>query len=407
MNILLLAEVSTERVIGGAERVLRNQALGLAALGHRVELLTRASDEASEGMIEMNGIREWRYSVSRRHEAAFLWSSVRRSVERFDQLRATEPLDAVIIHQALAGLGPILVRRHAASRWIYICHSLAHEEYQTRRGQTGGALTHVRRQANLLARRSVERAVMSRCHRVAVLSQFMRQRVMGAHCLRANQIALIPGGVDPHAFMPLEDRRLAKAALNLPGDRTILFTVRNLVPRMGLDNLLRAVEMLNNAGRELMLIIGGEGPLYEQLQADIRRKRLGDVVRLIGFVSESQLGQYYQAADLVVIPSFQLEGFGLVIVEALACGTPVLGTPVGAIPEILNQVDPMLVAQGVDGRSIGRAIERVLSRLEVPGEAGRLAKTGRALIERRYNWAHHCQELVNLLDGPRQLRIAA
>jgi len=407
MNILLLAEVSAERVIGGAERVLRNQALGLAALGHRVELLTRALEHASEDVREMNGIREWRYLVSRRHEAAFLWSSVRRSVEQFDRLRATEPLDAVIIHQALAGLGPILARRHAASRWIYLCHSLAHEEYETRQGPTCSTLATLRRQANLRARRAIERAVMSRCHRVVVLSQFMRQRVMSAHGISADGIALIPGAVDPRAFVPLEDRRLAKAALNLPGNRTILFTVRNLVPRMGLDNLLRAIETLKSTHHELLLVIGGEGPLHDQLQADIRRKRLSDVVRLIGFVPESQLGHYYQAADLVLIPSLQLEGFGLVMVEAMACGTPVLGTPVGAIPEILNQVDPILVAEGVDGRSIGRALERVLRRLEEPGEARRLAKKGRALIERRYNWEQHCYELVSLLDGPMQLPLAA
>jgi len=407
MNILLLAEVSAERVIGGAERVLRNQALGLAALGHRVELLTRALEHASEDVREMNGIREWRYLVSRRHEAAFLWSSVRRSVEQFDRLRATEPLDAVIIHQALAGLGPILARRHAASRWIYLCHSLAHEEYETRQGPTCSTLATLRRQANLRARRAIERAVMSRCHRVVVLSRFMRQRVMSAHGISADGIALVPGAVDPRAFVPLEDRRLAKAALNLPGNRTILFTVRNLVPRMGLDNLLRAIEMLKTTHHELLLVIGGEGPLHDQLQADIRRKRLSDVVRLIGFVPESQLGHYYQTADLVLIPSLQLEGFGLVMVEAMACGTPVLGTPVGAIPEILNQVDPILVAEGVDARSIGRALERVLRRLQEPGEARRLAKKGRALIERRYNWEQHCYELVSLLDGPMQLPLAA
>lgn len=407
MNILLLAEVSAGRVIGGAERVLRNQALGLATLGHRVELLTRAPEHASEGVREMNGIREWRYSVSRRHEAAFLWSSVRRSVEQFDRLRATEPLDAVVIHQALAGLGPILTRRHAASRWIYLCHSLAHEEYETRQKPTGSTLASLRRQANLRARRSVEQAVMSRCHRVAVLSQFMRQRVIGAHGISTEGIALIPGAVDPDAFVPSEDRRLAKAALNLPGNRTILFTVRNLVPRMGLDNLLCAIERLNHAQHELLLVIGGEGPLHTQLQEDIRRKRLSDVVRLIGFVPESQLGQYYQAADLVLMPSLQLEGFGLVMVEAMACGTPVLGTPVGAIPEILNQVDPILVAEGVDGRALERALERVLRRLQEPGEASRLAKKGRALIERRYNWEQHCHELISLLDGPKQVRLAA
>ena len=407
MNILLLAEVSVERVIGGAERVLRNQALGLAALGHHVELLTRAPEHASEDVREMKGIREWRYSVSRRHEATFLWSSVRRSVEQFDRLRATEPLDAVIIHQALAGLGPILARRHAASRWIYLCHSLAHEEYETRQGQACSTLERLRRQANLRARRSVERAVMSRCHGVAVLSQFMRQRVIGAHGISTDGIALIPGAVDPRAFTPVDNRQRAKAALNLPGNRTILFTVRNLVPRMGLDNLLRAIEMLKHAQHELLLVIGGEGPLREQLQADIRRKRLSDVVRLIGFVPESQLGQYYQAADLVLMPSLQLEGFGLVMVEAMACGTPVLGTPVGAIPEILNQVDPILVAEGVDGRAIGRALERVLRRLQEPDEVVRLARKGRALIERRYNWTQHCAELVALLEKQTPLRMAA
>lgn len=406
MNILLLAEVSAGRVIGGAERVLRHQALGLAMLGHHVELLTRAPEHASD-VLEMNGIREWRYSVSRKHEAAFLWSSVRRSVEQFDHLRATGPLDAVIIHQALAGLGPILARRHAASRWIYMCHSLAHEEYEARQGPTCSSLASLRRQANLRARRSVERAVMSRCHKVAVLSQFMRQRVIGAHGISADRLTLISGAVDPHAFVPLEDRLPIKAALNLPTNRTILFTVRNLVPRMGLDNLLRAIEILNSAQHRLMLVIGGEGPLHEQLQADIRQKGLSDVARLIGFVPESQLGQYYQAADLVLIPSLQLEGFGLVMVEAMASGTPVLGTPVGAIPEVLNQVDPILVAEGVDGWSIARALERVLRRLQEPGEASRLAKKGRALIERRYNWTQHCDELIGLFDGPKQFRLAA
>ncbi|MDF0667322.1 MAG: glycosyltransferase family 4 protein [Nitrospira sp.] len=407
MNILLLAEVSAERVIGGAERVLRNQALGLARLGHHVKLLTRAPEHALADVLEMSGISEWRYSVSRKHEAAFLWSSVRRSVEQFDRLCAIEPPDAVIIHQALAGLGPILARYYAASRWIYMCHSLAHEEYETRQGQTSSTLASLRRRANLRARRSVERAVMSRCHHVAVLSQFMRQRVIGGHCISVDRLAVIPGAVDPHAFVPIEDRRFAKAALNLPVNRKILFTVRNLVPRMGLDNLLRAIEMLDRAQHELMLVIGGEGLLREQLQADIQRKRLSDVVRLIGFVPESRLGQYYQAADLVLMPSLQLEGFGLVMVEAMACGTPVLGTPIGAIPEILNQVDPILIAEGVDGRSIARALERVLRRLQEPGEASRLARKGRALIERRYNWTQHCNELVGLLEGPRQVRLAA
>ncbi len=407
MNVLLLAEVSSTRVIGGAERVLRNQAFGLAALGHRVKILTRASEETSESVIDMDGVQEWRYPVNRKHEAAFLWSSIRRTVERFDQLRMTEPFDAVIIHQALAGLGPILSRRHAASRWVYVCHSLAHEEYETRQAPAHSTFANLRRHTNLRARQSVEGVVMSRCHRVVVLSQFMRQRVMAAHGISATRIALVPGAVDAEFFKPSLQRQAARATLDLPIDRTILFTVRNLVPRMGLDNLLCAIEMLTSSQPRLMLVIGGEGPLRARLQEEIRHKKLHDVVRLVGFVPESQLSTYYQASDLVLMPSLQLEGFGLVMVEALACGIPVLGTPVGAIPEILNQVDPILVAEGVDERSIARALERVLGRLQDAEEATRLANKGRTLIERRYNWTQHCSELARILDSGMPAQLAA
>lgn len=407
MRVLLLAEVTAEQVIGGAERVLRNQAVGLAALGHRVELLTRAPVGAVEDAIAVGGLREWRYAVNRAHEAAFLWSSVRRSVDAFDRLRRTEPLDAVVIHQALAGLGPILLRRHAASRWIYVCHSLAHEEFGTRQAPPSSAVARVRRQINLRGRRWVEQTVMKRCDRVVVLSQFMRRRVMATHGIPSDRIVVIPGATDPRVFAPVPDRQGPRAALNLPADRTVLFTVRNLVPRMGLENFIDAIAASGAAGRGCVAVIGGEGPLRAALDARIRSRGLEDVVRLVGFIPESQLPQYFQAADLVVMPTLHLEGFGLVTVEALACGTPVLGTPVGAIPEILNQVDPTLVAAGSDSRALASALEQALRRIQEPGEADRLAQTGRRLVEQQYNWTRHCAELSSILNAVSEERRAA
>lgn len=407
MRVLLLAEVTAEQVIGGAERVLRNQAVGLAALGHRVELLTRAPVGAVEDAIAVGGLRECRYAVNRAHEAAFLWSSVRRSVDAFDRLRRTEPLDAVVIHQALAGLGPILLRRHAASRWIYVCHSLAHEEFGTRQAPPSSAVARVRRQINLRGRRWVEQTVMKRCDRVVVLSQFMRRRVMATHGIPSDRIVVIPGATDPRVFAPVPDRQGPRAALNLPADRTVLFTVRNLVPRMGLENFIDAIAASGAAGLGCVAVIGGEGPLRAALDARIRSRGLEDVVRLVGFIPESQLPQYFQAADLVVMPTLHLEGFGLVTVEALACGTPVLGTPVGAIPEILNQVDPTLVAAGSDSRALASALEQALRRIQEPGEADRLAQTGRRLVEQQYNWTRHCAELSSILNAVSEERRAA
>jgi glycosyltransferase involved in cell wall biosynthesis len=405
MRILMIAEVTTEKVIGGAERVLRNQALGLAALGHHVELLTRAPAGNVADAISVGGIRERRFAVDRAHEASFVWSSVRRSVEAFDRLRYTEPLDAVVVHQSLAGLGPIAFRRHAASRWIYVCHSLAHEEYATR--QAAAQSTGLRRYLNGQGRRWIERTVMSRCDQVVVLSDYMRRRVMDVHGIPAERIVLIPGATDPEIFRPAADRKAARAALCLPTHRRLLFTVRNLVARMGLENVLDAMTLSRTARETCTLVIGGEGPLRETLEAGIKKRGLAGAVRLIGFVPEAHLASYYQTADLVLMPSLALEGFGLVTVEAMACGTPVLGTPVGAIPEILGQVDPILVAQGTDGRSLATALERLLQRIDAPGEYERLAGKGRALIEQRYNWGLHCTDLAGLLDGRMELKKAA
>lgn len=230
---------------------------------------------------------------------------------------------------------------------------------------------------------------------------------MEVHRLPGDAVTVIPGATDPLLFQPVSDRRAVRRALSLPDDRTLLFTVRNLVPRMGLDNLLEALERSTLARARCMLVIGGEGPLRAELEAGVRRRGLDDIVRLVGFVPEEDLPRYYQAADAVIMPTRHLEGFGLVTVEALACGTPVLGTPVGAIPEILTQIDPALVTSGTDGRALAEGLDRLLPLLHQPEERRRLMTRGRMLVEERYNWGAHCADLAALLAGRMEKRKAA
>ena len=170
------------------------------------------------------------------------------------------------------------------------------------------------------------------------------------------------------------------------------------MPRMGLENLLHAIAALGEEERDLLLLIGGEGPLVPVLQRSILELGLTGRVQLLGFIPEDLLAKYYQAADLVVMPTHQLEGFGLVTVEALACGTPVLGTPVGAIPEVLSGIDPALVTEGTDSHALASGIRHLLRRFrDQPGERDRLAARGRALIEREYTWRRHVESLDSIL----------
>jgi glycosyltransferase involved in cell wall biosynthesis len=87
-------------------------------------------------------------------------------------------------------------------------------------------------------------------------------------------------------------------------------------------------------------------------------------VQLLGLVPDDELRDWYRAADIFVLPTVELEGFGMVTIEALACGTPVVGTPVGATPELLTRLDPRLLAESSAPPDIAAAIRRTLRMLD-------------------------------------------
>ena len=237
MNVLMLAEVSSELVIGGAERVLREQLIGLSKRGHGVQAVVRSSTEDVPQRIVVDGISERRYNPMRRNAVAFVLSSIVRSVQAFDREGTEGSPDAVLIHQSLAGLGPILFRNGCTSNWVYVCLSLAHEEYVTRNVLCEGYLSRGLYLLHSHLRRLIERWVIRRCHTIVVLSEFMKNRVLTFHNVPEERIRVIPAGVDHDRFHPSDDRMGVRSNLGLPLDQTILFNCAELGSKNGLRSL--------------------------------------------------------------------------------------------------------------------------------------------------------------------------
>jgi len=397
VKILLLAEVSVANVSGGAERVLRQQALGLAAKGHVVRVLTRMPVEGDAWRVEAGGITEIRFAVNRRNAVSFFISTRRNIKHAWSALVREWVPDVIVAHQALPTLaGP---GRFSRIPVVYVCLSLAHEEFETRNNPEGGITGQIWYRLLSLARRWTERAVVRRAQRIIVLSDFMRRRVLACHRARADRIRMVPGGVDSQVFSPCQDHRSVRAALGVEEDAFLLFTVRNLVPRMGLSELIQAIPRLRKEIHGLRLLIGGSGPLRSKLEAQVKSLGLDACVKLLGFIPEAKLPDYYRAADLFVLPTAQLEGFGLVTVEALASGTPVFGTPIGATEEILGDLDHSLVAKGTDSESLAVGIAALHRRFTTdPAWRVRLVAEGRALVLRDYTWVRHCERLEAVLS---------
>jgi glycosyltransferase involved in cell wall biosynthesis len=169
---------------------------------------------------------------------------------------------------------------------------------------------------------------------------------------------------------------------------------------MGIETLLAALVDLNKE-RRYFCAIGGSGPLRSYLEERASRLGVCSHVRFVGHIPEHHLPLYYQAADLFVLPTLTHEGFGLVTVEALACGTPVAATPAGATPEILAPLDNRLLAEDTGAEALATAIARSIRLAENDAFRTRC----RAHAEEHYSWRKHIGHLekeVYRLDGRTQ-----
>jgi glycosyltransferase involved in cell wall biosynthesis len=239
---------------------------------------------------------------------------------------------------------------------------------------------------------------MNNCDWVVVLSEFTMNRLYRFYRIsEEKKIEIIPGGVDLERFYPAHDKVKIRKGLNLPGEKTILLTVRNLVPRMGLENLIIAIKEVVKVASDIYLVLGGEGPLKKDLIDLTRQLGVEDFIRFEGFIPEEELPAYYRMADVFVLPTLELEGFGLVTLEALASGVPVLGTPIGGTVEILRRLNPGLLFKDVSSESIAELILDTHREFQKnPVSQGRLSIQCRRFVEQNYSWKKNVDRLEDL-----------
>ena len=400
MNVLLVSDVSISKVIGGAERVICEQGTRLAQRGHRVVHLTRLTGEHRVATDSVHGVLECRYPVDWRSPLAFLSATLRNGGRLFESLERKLGFDAIVFHQPFSAMAVCARPSAGKTQKVYTCHSLAFEEYASRNPEPTGIPGRLNFHFHVLFRKWMERYCLGRSDRICVLSEFTKEKLRIAHGVILEKITVIPGGVDLKRFRPVPDQKAIRRSLGLPTDRFVLLTVRNLVPRMGLENLIMGFSKAVCAVPELFLVIGGHGPLRRKLSKTVDALGLSEHVRFVGFIPELQLADYYAMADLFVLPTLELEGFGLVTVESLACGTPVLGTPVGGTTEILGDFDPELLFDNISADAMASKISELCAKfINEPSSLESLSRRCRQYAEDRYSWDDNVLALETLMAG--------
>ncbi len=207
---------------------------------------------------------------------------------------------------------------------------------------------------------------------------------------------IVPNGTDPERFQPTEGSAV-RERLGL-GNRPVLLTVGRLVPRKGIDTVLRALPSIAERVPNVTYLVAGTGPDRDRLEALAEHLRVRERVQFLGRVPHAELPGYYTAADLFVMPAREsrpdVEGFGLVFLEANACGTPVLGARTGGIPDAIVDGETGLLVPPDAPDALAEGATRVLTDTEF---ARTLAQQGRHRAVHEANWDHVADRVHTLL----------
>jgi glycosyltransferase involved in cell wall biosynthesis len=350
MRILVATDQWFPDRMGGVARVATDTARRWAAGGHDVTVIApRHGGDPSEEILEDGALTLLRVLPRNRLPQTITDPpATRRCASRLADGR----FEVLVAHGCTTACGLLAARLELPL--VYVFHADAAKEARFARARLRpgpGRLSALALEQRL---RRLNRTALHGADAVIVLSEFSRRLLAESDPAVARGALHIPGAVDTAVFTPAE-RDDARQHLGLDTATRLVFTVRRLEPRMGLENLLEAAALLGDV-ECLRLAIAGTGSLGRRLR-DLRdRLGLDERVELLGRVSDDELRLWHKSADLFVLPTVAYEGFGLVTAEALASGTPVVGTPVGATPELLEPLDPRLLARGTDAAALADSI---------------------------------------------------
>jgi D-inositol-3-phosphate glycosyltransferase len=369
---------------GGMSVYIRELARELGRRGHWVDIYTRAHDPADHRIVELGenarlihleagGIQDIHKLVVYSYLADLLCE-----LESFADRNRLQ-YDLIHSHYWLSGWLGRCVQRSWDVPHIMMFHTLGAVKNAIGMGEDEPEL-----------RIWAEKQLAKDCHRIIAATEGEKEDLIRYCGASPETISVIPCGVNLDLFQPV-DKEVARRQLGFDNDGIILFVGR-IDPLKGIDRLLMAMTYLERRQGARLVIVGGDDDSeveLERLRRLTRELHIQDSVTFAGPVGHEELPSYYSAAQVCVIPSYH-ETFGLVALESLACGTPVVAAAVGGIETVVRQDETGYVVRDNTPLSLADSIAAVLSK---PDAGGWSASSTRASVL-RFGWANIAQAVI-------------
>jgi len=360
---------------GGMSVYIRELASELGKQGHLVDVYTRVHDPKDHQIYELRQNARLIHLIAGEDEEIHklaVYSHLPEFVGNLENFRKQNNLqyDLIFSHYWLSALAGTYLQQWWHAPHITMFHTLGAVKNAIREGD---CLVPGESEPDL--RIKTERDLVQRCHHIVAPTEREKTELIRHYGASSEKISVVPCGVNLEEFKAL-DKAQARHYLdfaypphkryrgNLRNNDKIILFVGRIDPLKGLDKLIRALPYLRHIqGLRLLVIGGGEHSQHEierlhKLACDLN---IQEIVTFLDLVKHEQLPYFYSAADVCVIPSYY-ESFGLVALESLACGTPIVATDVGNLESIIRQGETGYVIKDNTPSRLADKIALLLSR---------------------------------------------
>jgi len=359
------------RVVGGIARHCEGLAKALVQQNHEVHLFT-LDFPGSPNYEEMDGVKVYRASTELGHPNFLTWVLLFNHflAKRMADVSQSIDFDVIHVHDWLAAFSGISFKHYMKKPMVLTVHS-------TEVGRAQGLHS-----PNSFSINGIEWWATYEADRVIVCSQSMKNEICGHFNLPLDKVEVIPNAIDPTKYQTSVDRGSVRQRYGVGYGEKLILCVGRLVPQKGIEYFIRAIPSIAKRYPEAKFIIVGEGWSRDILEAEARSSGQGRKIRFTGFASDKEVINLMTSADVLVVPSVY-EPFGIVALEGMATGVPVVASQVGGLSEVIEHDRTGLFVYPRSPKSIAWGIDRILSD---PDHAKWLTENAKEKLHKAYSW---------------------